>query len=68
MPTVYVMCGIHASGKSTIAKKIAAFDKAVILSAEEIRRELFRGQKFNSIQNEATYRMIWNRYYANTSD
>lgn len=52
----YLMCGIPASGKSTIANEIAAAEEdAVILSSDEIRRELYKGRKYNPKQNAETF-------------
>lgn len=55
MPTLYLICGIPASGKSTFAKKIAAAEDAVILSSGAIRQELFQGEAYNKKQNKAIF-------------
>lgn len=41
MTNLYMMVGLPASGKSTIAKVISEFEKAIIVSTDEIREELF---------------------------
>lgn len=41
MPTIYMLIGLPASGKSTIAKKYAARYNAKIFSSDELRKELF---------------------------
>ena len=40
MIKLYIMIGISGSGKSTIAKKIAQKDKCIIVSTNQIRKEL----------------------------
>ena len=40
-PTLYIMCGLSGSGKSTIATQIANENpNTVIVSSDEIREEL----------------------------
>lgn len=39
MVKFYMMIGLPASGKSTIAKEIAESEDAVIVSSDEIRKE-----------------------------
>ena len=70
-PTLYVMIGIPASGKSTGARKLKD-DGCIVLSSDEIRREIFgegfpadekERQKlkttiFNTIKKEAKARLI----------
>jgi len=58
MPIFYLMCGIPASGKSTVAQKIAAMENAVILSPDDIRRELFKDNKYNLRQNKQVFRLF----------
>ena len=43
-PTIWVVCGMPASGKSTISKKLADKLDARILSSDLIRKALFKGQ------------------------
>lgn len=40
MVKFYMMIGLPASGKSTIAKEISESEDAVIVSSDEIRREM----------------------------
>lgn len=40
-PKIYVMIGLSASGKSTIAKEIAEKENCVIVSSDAIREELY---------------------------
>ena len=40
-PTAFVMVGAPGSGKSTYAKKLAFKEKAIIISGDDIRAELF---------------------------
>lgn len=39
MSKMYMMIGLPASGKSTIAKEIAKSEDAIIVSSDEIRKE-----------------------------
>ena len=41
MAKVYVMCGLPGSGKTTIARQIAADLDAVVISSDSIREELY---------------------------
>ena len=41
MTKVYVMCGLPGSGKTTIARQIAADLDAVVISSDSIREELY---------------------------
>ena len=41
MAKVYVMCGLPGSGKTTIARQIAADLDAVVISSDNIREELY---------------------------
>lgn len=50
MPTLYMMCGLPGSGKSTFAKKMAPSIPAVIVSSDDIRAEVFGG--YNAKDNE----------------
>ena len=61
MPLFYLICGIPASGKSTIAKQIAAENHFIVISSDEIRQELYPGKKYNPKQNEKTFRIFKSR-------
>ena len=41
MAKVYVMCGLPGSGKTTIARQIAADLDAVVIASDSIREELY---------------------------
>ena len=40
-PTLYCLCGLPASGKSTFAKQLSEQQNAIICSSDEIREELY---------------------------
>lgn len=50
-PWLIVMCGLSGSGKSTIAKKIAGERDAVIISSDELRKELFGNEAHQEDKN-----------------
>ena len=64
MQTFYLMCGIPASGKSTVAQHIAQKTNAVIISSDEIRRELYSGQEYDPEQNRETFKVLGQRFRA----
>lgn len=45
LPTVYMLCGLPASGKSTYAKEIAKNDNTEIFSSDAIRKELYGSEE-----------------------
>lgn len=51
-PTLYVMCGLSGSGKTSTAKKIAKSNNAVIVSSDEIREEIAGTAEDQSKNNE----------------
>ncbi len=51
-PTLYVMCGLSGSGKTSTAKKIAKSNNAVIVSSDEIREEIAGTVEDQSKNNE----------------
>jgi len=61
MPIFYMICGIPASGKSTVAQEIASTENAVVLSSDEIRRELYKRKMYNRNQNEETFKLLRSR-------
>jgi predicted kinase len=58
MPIFYLICGIPASGKSSVAEKIAAKTSAVIISSDEIRRKIYKDKVYNPNQNKETFAMV----------
>ena len=58
-PKLYLVCGIPVSGKSSIAGEIAAAEKAVILSYEQIRQEIYgSGAKRERGQDKEVFRLM----------
>lgn len=51
-PTLYVMCGLSGSGKSSVAKDLAKSNNAVIVSSDEIREEITGTVEDQSKNNE----------------
>lgn len=64
MQTMYVLCGIPASGKTTIGRKMAKQENAVLLSVEAIQREIYEKVPHKGNQNKKTYAMLWKRLKA----
>lgn len=52
MNKLIMMVGLPASGKSTIAKKIAIKENAIIHASDELRKELFDDENVNDKNNE----------------
>ena len=61
---VYVMVGIPASGKSSIAKKVAEDNNAVILSSDAIRAELYGDESVQGDPAEV-FGLLYRRAYEN---
>lgn len=59
----YMMIGLPASGKSTIAKEIAKSEDAVIVSSDEIRREF--GDVNDQSQNVKVFEEVEKRLKQN---
>jgi aminoglycoside phosphotransferase family enzyme/predicted kinase len=51
-PTVWVVCGMIASGKSTVAKALAVALQIKVLRSDVVRKKLFDRQVFNSQEEE----------------
>lgn len=51
-PTFYMLCGLPASGKSTVAKKLSEDTGAVIHSSDDLRKELYKDENFQDKNNE----------------
>ncbi len=63
MVKFYLLVGLPASGKSTIAKEIAKSEDAVIVSSDEIRREF--GNVNDQSQNEKVFEEVEKRLKQN---
>lgn len=64
-PTLYIMCGLSGSGKSTIATQIANENpNTVIVSSDEIREEL-TGNYENQEHNEEVFKIFHHRIRKN---
>lgn len=60
MIKLYIMIGISGSGKSTIAKKIAQKDKCIIVSTDQIRKEL-TGSEEDQSKNKLVFNVAYKR-------
>lgn len=63
MNKLYMMIGLPASGKSTIAKELSKSEDAVIVSSDEIRREL--GDINDQSQNTKVFEEVEKRLKQN---
>jgi aminoglycoside phosphotransferase family enzyme/predicted kinase len=43
-PTLWMVCGLPASGKSTVARELAAVHAITVIRSDEVRKELFAGK------------------------
>lgn len=59
-PTLYVMCGIQGSGKSTFANVLEEESGAIRLSSDEIRLELF-GSESSQSNNRKVFKLLYDR-------
>lgn len=57
MPTLYIMCGVGFSGKSTLAKKISEHTGAVLISQDGMFFELEKKLNLN-LDNDDQWRML----------
>lgn len=64
-PKLYIMIGISASGKSTIAKQIAERDNCIIVSSDAIRGEICEGGVSDQSKNEEVFRIFHRRIKEN---
>lgn len=67
MNKLYMMIGIPASGKSTIAKEIAKSEEAIIVSSDEIRNELL-GDINDQTQNAKVFEEVERRLKINIKE
>ena len=64
-PTLWVMCGLSGSGKSTVATQIAKNNEnTVIVSSDAIREEL-TGNYENQEHNEEVFKIFHDRIRKN---
>ena len=59
MNKLYMMIGLPASGKSTIAKELSKSEDAIIMSSDEIRKEF--GDINDQSQNEKVFEEVEKR-------
>ena len=65
-PSLYVMCGLSGSGKSTIAKEYQKkIPGSVIISSDEIREELCDGNRADQSKNREVFRVFHDRIRKN---
>ena len=65
-PSLYVMCGLSGSGKSTIAKEYQKkIPGSVIISSDEIREELCDGDRADQSKNNEVFRIFHDRIRKN---
>lgn len=61
MPTIYLMIGVPASGKTTWAKeKLKKLDNAIYIGSDSIRLELWRNEQ-DQQHNRETFQEVFNR-------
>ena len=60
-PKLYILIGISASGKSTIAKQIAEKENCVIISSDSIRGEICEGGVLDQSKNEEVFQIFHRR-------
>lgn len=65
-PSLYVMCGLSGSGKSTITKEYhEKIPGSVIISSDEIREELCDGNRADQSKNDEVFRVFHDRIRKN---
>ena len=64
-PKLIVMCGISASGKSTIAKQLAEKENCIIVSSDAIRAELCNGNISDQSKNDEVFKFFYKRIREN---
>lgn len=67
-PKLYIMCGISASGKSTIANQIAERDNCIIVSSDTIRGEICEGGVSDQSKNEEVFNIFHRRIRTNLEE
>lgn len=61
IPTLWIMVGLPAAGKSTVAKKIAKENDTVIISTDEIRAEVCDGDINDQSKNTDVFAIFYRR-------
>lgn len=64
MNKLYMMIGLPGSGKSTVARKLSERENAVIVSSDDIRKELF-GNDENQSNNKKVFKIVEERIKEN---
>ena len=64
-PYLFIMIGISASGKSTIANKLAEKENCVIVSSDAIRGEICEGGVSDQSKNEEVFQIFHKRIRSN---
>lgn len=65
IPTLWIMVGLPAAGKSTVAKKIAEENDTVIISTDEIRAEVCDGDINDQSKNADVFSIFYKRIQEN---
>lgn len=60
-PKFYVMVGLSASGKSTIAKEIAKSENCITVSSDSIRGEICEGGVIDQTKNDEVFKIFHKR-------
>lgn len=63
-PKLYIMCGLSASGKSTIAKQVAEENSCIIISSDSIRGEICENV-IDQTKNEEVFKIFNQRIKEN---
>ena len=58
IPKLYIMVGLSASGKSTIAKQIAEKENCIIISSDAIRGEICDGGVADQSKNDEVFKIF----------
>lgn len=65
---LFILIGIPCSGKSTYAKKFLYKTNTIVISSDEIRKELTGTYKYSPEHNEIVFEIAKSRIYAALSD
>lgn len=66
-PKLYIMCGLSASGKSTIARTLSEKENCIIISSDAIRGEICEGGVADQSKNEEVFNIFHKRIKENLS-